>query len=61
MVVTVRMNEGLDVIVGVWKVLAALLHHLLNGASAVSSQLESGAEASVFGVCFTVASLHATL
>lgn len=48
-------------IVAVWKVLAALLHHLLNSASAVSSQLEFGAEASLFGVCSTVASLHATL
>lgn len=36
---------GFAVIVGVWKVLAALHHHLLNSASAVSSWLEFVAEA----------------
>ena len=38
------------VILGVRKVLAALLHHLLNSVSAVSSGLEFVAEACLFGV-----------
>lgn len=40
-----RTGGGFAVIVGVWKVLAALHHHLLNSASAVSSWLEFVAEA----------------
>lgn len=43
-------------ILGVWKVLAALLHHLLNSASAVSSWFEFGAEACLFVVCSPVVS-----
>lgn len=46
-------------ILGVWKVLAALLHHLLNSASAVSSWFEFVAEAGLFVVCSPVVSLHA--
>lgn len=42
------------------KVLAALLHHLLNSASAVSSWLEFVAGACLFGVCTPVVWLHAT-
>lgn len=45
-------------ILGVWKVLAALLHHLLNSASAVSSWFEFAAEACLFGVCSPVVSLR---
>lgn len=45
-------------ILGVWKVLAALLHHLLNSASAVSSWFEFVAEACLFGVCSPVVSLR---
>lgn len=50
-------NERFAVILGVWKVLAALLHHLLNSASAVSSWFEFVAEACLFGVCSPVVSL----
>lgn len=46
-------------ILGFWKVLASLLHHLLNSASAVSSWLEFVAVACLFGVCSRVVSLHA--
>lgn len=56
-------NKGFAVVLGVWKVLAPLLHHLLNGVSAVSSWLEFVAGAYLLShymlyLCASVKSLH---
>lgn len=54
-------NEGFAVILGVWKVLAPLLHHLLNSVSAVSSWLEFVAEACLFGVSCCLTSCYTSV